>query len=304
MPFSGPLPITDRQRRQHFNPAAITPTKHHHPVKKLRGMGEILKQASENRGGINLKSLKKMSGILRKESLFMRRGLDKTGVRIRQALLLDRMAAEYADNLVQRVKQRDMLVKMANAEKIPTEALKGLDAKSEKYGQELLKIEEELWGSAYSSATKHFFDKYKSNPVATEIGEHFAMARKYLTVPTRVHFERSQHWKSISRIVERLSKQEFNAEENLVLEVKRILGRKFDITQHSPIKNPYRLRAVDIIVAASIYADVVSRKKLSEKTPQTERTRFWDHAYSEAMERIYPLLEKDPGTLKQIISLK
>jgi hypothetical protein len=278
-----PLPRTDRKRFGLFNPDKPQPSTR--KSLKIIPKAQIIKEMANKTGGINLKlwtrakkGIKKIQGIYGKT-------LTPKEITIRQALFIDQLAAEFADHLIEGVKKVGSLESTAKNAKIN---FNGLSQQQ---------IEKKVWEYQFADFIKTFV---KYNPKSSEVIRTLQKIRRYTKVPLQVHFERSRHWNSLHKIEEELLRKKINPEENLKLEVKRTLQRK----RNTPIqqsKKLARLKALDIIVASSIYADLIMETKGEKIKDKIERERFWNNSYSEGMEKIYPLLSKEEEILQAII---
>jgi hypothetical protein len=216
------------------------------------------------------------------ERMAKRSGWTTQQLRIRQALLLDRIASENADHMIEGFRTNGTVPIIAKAEGIE------FNSRTE------VKLWEKMFGNFYIA-----FSKNPSVPNATEIIKTRMWIQKYLTVPKIIHSERGRRWKKLYAVSKKLIDRNLDPEENLLAEVKKVLNKKMDgeSTKENTIT---RLRALDIIVAASIYADVVKAKTEYTAPNEYEKERIWNHAYSEGMSMIYPLLEKKPGLVETI----
>lgn len=279
-----PLPKTDRKRFARFNPDRPQPS--NNQLIKIIPKSKIIQEMANKKGGINIKlwarakkGVKKIEGIYGKT-------LTPQEIRIRQALFIDELAAEFADHLLEGVKKVGTLESTAKLAKINTNKLSQQQ------------IEKKVWEYQFADFIKTFI---KHNSKSYEIIKTLQYIRRYTTVPLQVHFERSRHWNSLHRIEEDLIKRKVNPEENLKFEVKRTLQRKRNISSQK-VKKIARLKALDIIVASSIYADLVIELKGKSINDKIERERFWNNSYSQGMEKIYPLLSKEKDILQAIIN--
>ncbi|MFA6268352.1 MAG: hypothetical protein WCW13_07105 [archaeon] len=285
MPLKGPLPITDRRRREHFEQTALLPSRHH--KHKLIPRKQILEAAAQNRAGINQKLLERTEKIIKKASLLSKKGLSPRAVVVRQALLLDSLAAENADHAIQRFKSMGLLPLMASVEKIEVGKINPAQ------------VERQLWEKLFGKFIVYF---RRENQASPEIIRTLIKMRKYLTVPQNIHFERSRRWTRIHSIAQKIIKSKANPEKNLLDEIESILTTKFKSSGQAKQPRVVHHKALDIIVAASIYADVLLEEKTTPITLSSEKELFWDYAYSEAMEKIYPKIEADEELVEAIIA--
>lgn len=276
------MPRTDRRRREHFNPEMITASKHHKV--QLTPKSRIIKAMAIRTGGINLrlyqrakKGLKKIEGIYGKNRTLRE-------VRIIQALFLDEIAASSADHAIEGFKKVGTLESTA--------AIEGV-----KYTNQI-ELEKGVWEAMFSGFIKNF---RRSLPQAPEVIRMIQHIRQFTKVPLGVHFEREKHWKAISKIEEELLKKRVDPEENLKSEVERVLTRDLK-TKATDSHHLARLQALDIIVASSIYADLLMKTKGERIVDKIAREQFWNDAYSEGMEKNYSLIAKHENILKAIIN--
>jgi len=277
-----PLPRTDRQRREHFNPGIIIASTHHKVP--LMPKARIVKAVQDKKRGINRKLYTKAKeGLKRIEGIY---GNKKTfrDIRIMQALFLDEIAAKSADFAIEGLKERKTLESIAEIEKV-------------KYSNQT-ELERGVWEALFASFIKNFRNALPQSP---EIIRMIQNIRRFTTVPLSIHFERERHWKAISKIEEELIKKRINPEENLKSEVERVVSR--DMKKKAlDSKHLARLKALDIIIASSIYADLLSKTKGERIVDKIAREQFWNDAYSQGMEKNYPLIAQHGDILKAIIN--
>ena len=277
-----PLPRTARRRAEHFNPGIILPSTHHHVA--LTPKARIIRAMAIKTGGINRKlRIKAKKGLIKIEGIYGGK-LTFRDIRIRQALFLDEMAAENADHAVEGLKKVGALESTAEIEEIKW-----------KTRQEL---EIGVWEKMFSGFIKNFRNALPQAPEVIRMLQHI---RVFTKVPLSIHFERSKHWNSIQRIESELLAKNVNPEENLKTEIQRILNRNMNTAPNNS-KKLARLRAVDITIASSIYADLLMETKGKQIADKIERERFWDYAYSEGMEKIYPLIAQQKEVLQALIN--
>ncbi|NMA44354.1 MAG: hypothetical protein GX950_00885 [Candidatus Diapherotrites archaeon] len=216
------------------------------------------------------------------ESMAKRLGWTKQQLRIKQAILLDRIAARNADHILEGLRRNGTLPDIAKAEGIE------FNSRTE------IRLWEKMFGDFYVN-----FSKNPKVPNAKEIIKARVWIEKYITVPKIIHAERGRKWKKIHNIVNNLIEKNINPEQNLIAETKKILNKK--ITNEGTRKNIItKYRALDIIMASSIYADVIKAKTEHTASNEYERERIWNHAYSEGMSMIYPLIENNPELVERI----
>ncbi len=279
-----PLPRTDRARREHFNPAMIVASRQHRVP--LVPMSELIFKKASKTSGINMKiRIKAKKGLKKIESMYEGKKTLRD-IRILQALFLDDLAARNADFAVNGLARVDALESTAKNEKIPN------------YENLTLKeLKDKVWEKMFSKFILNFRNAI---PQASDVIRTIQYIRRFTTFPLGVHFERKKHWNSISKIESDLLKEKVNPEENLKTEVKRVLKRTRN-TQPMEHKKLARLRALDIIVASSIYADLLLETEGKPLVDKIAREQFWNDAYSSGMEQIYPLVADQKGLIRAVI---
>lgn len=276
-----PLPRTDRRRREHFNPDMITASRHHKV--QLIPKAKMISALASKTGGINVKLYKKAKAVLpRIERMYGKKRTPRE-IRIMQALFLDEIASQNADHAVEGFKRVGTLESTAQIENV-------------KYSNQL-ELEKGVWEKMFSGFIKNF---KRALPQAPEIIRTIQYIRRFTKVPLGVHFEREKHWKAISKIEEELLSRKVNPEENLKNEVQRVMQRSMNVSLNE-YKKLARLRALDITVASSIYADLLLKTRGEKIVDKIAREQFWNDAYSEGMEKVYPLIAQHEDVLKSII---
>ncbi len=277
-----PLPRTDRRRREHFNPGMIVPSHHHHV--SLTPKARIVRAMAIKTGGINRKLYTRAKKGLKKiEGLYSNK-LTLRDIRIRQALFLDEIAASNADHAVEGLKKVGALESTAEIEKV-------------KYSTQL-ELENGIWDKMFAGFIKNF---RRSLPQAPEVIRMIQQIRGFTKVPLSIHFERSKHWNAISKIEAELLEKKVNPEENLKEEIQRVLKRNMN-TPAGEHKKLARLRALDIIIASSIYADLLMKTTGQPIVDKIAREQFWNDAYSQGMEKAYPQIAQHEDVLRAIIN--
>jgi hypothetical protein len=286
--FFGPLPITERRRREHFDLKAVLPSKHH--AQRLVPRKALIQSMANRTTGINPKiGRRAIKGMPKLRAMLSRKGKSEKSILLAQAMLLDNLACENADHFIESMKRKEMLPTFAQQLGVKTE------------GMSMLQIEEQAWTKSFQ---RFFLDFQKKSPDAYEILTVLKWSHDYLSVPAKVHEQRQKYWRTISKIEKKLLSKEINPEKNLAAEIKRILQRTFGLNKTTSIKKLNHLKAMDIIVAASIYADIMLETKGKQITDIKQKQDFWEFSYSEAMEKTYPLIENSEGIVQEIIDFR
>ena len=284
IPLKGPLAITDAWRKVQFDPEVAK------KAKRRQRQSDVISTRAKEKRGINLRIFKmSYRGMDKLERMSKRSGWTTQQLRIKQAILLDRIASENADHMLEGFRRNGTVPDIAKAEGIE------FNSRTE------VRLWEKMFGDFYIA-----FSKNPSVPNAKEIIKTRMWIQKYLTVPKIIHTERGRRWAKLHSVVNNLIKKNVDPEKNLIAEVKKVLNKKMD-TESTRKSTITRLRALDLIVAASIYADVVKTKTEFSAPNEYERERIWNHAYSEGMSIIYPLIEKNPeliDTIRNFNSIK
>ena len=276
MPLRGPLAVTDRKRKYQFDPLATQ------KVKRAK-QSNVINQLATKRKGINPK-IKRMSikGMNKLEGIGKIKGWTNQQLRVRQALFLDRFASSNADHLLEAIRRTNALPAVAKSLGVEFNA----------------QTETLVWEKVFGKFVTEFGKNHKISN-AKEIVRARMWIEKYLSVPMIIYKERSRHWKKIQSVVKNLVGKQIDLQQNLLEETKRILNKKMIPGKELNEKRTTHLRALDLMVAASIYADAMKLKKTDFET-EKEKERFWNHTYSEAMETMYPLLENKPELITEL----
>ncbi|MDD3159518.1 MAG: hypothetical protein PHQ98_00950 [Candidatus ainarchaeum sp.] len=281
-----PLRFTDRERAQHFD----SRYGNHHKSKKGQvtvPIANIIFEKTLKKAGMNLKIPKRISkGIDKLEAQGIRRKLPLKNIRLRQALFLDKLAAESADYFIERLKSLELLYDMAKLEKINVEKLNPIQ------------IEKEFWEKEFNRIIRLFEKRHPAGPEILRIRRLISL---FTRVPNRIHEERARHWKSISRIEKHIKEGELNPDKNLSDEINNMLKGQYQPNSKLSRDSYVRNKVIDISMAASIYADLMTEHKGKFIYNPNERERMWDHMYSEAMEKIYQQISEREDLVKGVI---
>ncbi len=280
----GPSQITAEKRALLFDPNA-TVTGRLKRLARIPKLAQIKDKQSKQRG-INTKILKQATAkIIRVERMLKNKGAPKEEIRIKQALMLERVASEFADHAIESCRISS-IKEIAEAENIDTSGLKSEE------------IEKRLWEKVFGGFVSRVCSKDGAR--GKEILQTIVKLKRFLTVPRRVHLEREKHWKAISKITKKLIEKGTDPSENLTHEVSRIIKR-FRNNTHPDSKALLHYAALDTVVAASIYADLLSEKSKKQLKGLNEKSSFWDYAYSDAMQKIYSIIRSDPKLVNAIL---
>jgi hypothetical protein len=130
--------------------------------------------------------------------------------------------------------------------------------------------------------TKLLLPKIKDPKLKRKVDE----IGSYFSIPDRIHHRRKHHAKLIKKIIKRVQRNGQSPKSNLLKALDRILTKKKS-GERSIVK------AMDVCVAASIYADLRKMDGLK-----------WRSAYREGMEVSYPVLkEQAPEIIDSIVEL-
>lgn len=155
-----------------------------------------------------------------------------------------------------------------------------------KFEKKNLRERNNLWQTEYTQAVEGLFSlpEFKKNP---ELKNIIVGLHDYFALPTRIHNSRKKHWRLIQKIEENINKKNISPEQNLLEEIERIKKK-------SKTGQTNKVKALDVCVASSIYADLMNQKKQGS----------WTIHYRTAMELAYKKLKQNPEILREIINLK
>jgi hypothetical protein len=214
--------------------------------------------------------------------------------RVMQALSLDKWASTYADHVVEALKVQKALPNVAKFSgfgaplELPTFAENpALWAEMEKF----------VWEHSFNGFLEIFKRKYKN---AEKILRVRKQINGFTALPEIIHEERGTHARKFRHVVAELLKRGETPEHNLIAEIKRI-NQKHRTIEKIGKTTPAKLAALDIVVAASIYADL-KKAQVKDWKNEAEAEEYWSTAYSEAMEMTFPHVAKDRALIRQILS--
>jgi hypothetical protein len=150
-------------------------------------------------------------------------------------------------------------------------------------GRELSDAEEhELWERNYSGVIARLLAEL---PDGEAIRCEMLLLDRYTSLPPRVHELRSRHW----RLLQRILRSVMAYAEGKISDIP-IITRLHDLVGSA--RAP-RVKALGVCLAASLLADL---ECLSSNRP-------WPDAYRKVMTELYPLLQRHPEVLEQIIRI-
>jgi len=117
------------------------------------------------------------------------------------------------------------------------------------------------------------------------IMEQLKFIQSFFTMPNKIREKRAKHVSIIRKVIEHSLSGNRNPSEGLLKEVDRLLAR---IRQNESMK----VKAMDVCVAVSIYADVMER-----------RGESWPTAYRDGMKLAYLKIKKNQALLDAIASI-
>ena len=284
MPLSNhrPDPWTHEKRKREFKPIDGK----HIPRE------QIIKHIDASHAGTNLRLIPRILRAPKKvRTLAERDGLKKRQILQRQEQLVSRIVSKWADHMISGMKEKELI-----AHDIPK------------------REERKLWLQFYNNFIEQFFlkrDAVKTtnngkivfkiqllnDPAIREernaIIAEMDQAISY-TLPPKFIIKRRAKKQKYSLRAWTLVKNGVNPEKNLETEVQRILRRRYSRTDrpYTP-EQVIQAKAVQICLAASIYADILERT----------RGENWITAYGQGMLQIQPIIEKRPKIENEITSL-
>lgn len=285
--LKGPTIITAERRAIRFDPSARV-------FKRFKAVSRIPRETlideKQNRqGGINLLLLRRgLKAIKKAESLFARQGLPNLDIKIRQALVLDNIAADFADHGVNSTKRKAAMEAVIEGAGIHTTQLTQKETESK------------VWEHYFGSFILSFFGK--NGELGKTVVDTLVKLNDYLEIPLVLHKERVLHWRRLQRIEETIKKGYIDPAINLAAKVQQIMTR-FSCSGNQKSPQAYRRLALDVVVAVSIYTDLVTESSRKEFKNPGEWDRFWSYAYGDGMQKIFPLLGHDERLFDEIAAL-
>ncbi|MEK6959310.1 MAG: hypothetical protein AABW59_04670 [archaeon] len=263
--------LTDLKRKAQFNPKP--------GIKPLDARIEDMLHHSKS--GTNFLIYKRMLRAIPKiDAIWAKKGKSKEEAHTAKATMLSRLACEYADHGVKglritgNINDKDLLRTLKVDPNDPNK-------------------EKRIWEYYYNGMID-CFSKDKRVATAGDIHDRMVEIDRFSGISDKLYDIRKRHWKEIGKIVNRVVGQGQNPEVNLKAEVKRILDRpRIDYAANKDT-SVVRGRALDICLAASIYADVLERARGKE----------WPTAYTEGMLMAYPMLKEKPELVHAIAELE
>ncbi len=198
-------------------------------------------------------------GMQRIENKFSKLG--KEEIALRQALFFIRQTSLLTDAAV--------------------DAMHGI----EKFEAKSLKERNDIWHQEYSNAVEAMINFPEISKVP-KLKKYIDGLHKYFVIPEGIYKARKRHWNMIKKIEDKIKHNGLTPSQNFQAEIERIINK-------SKVGQNTRVKAMDVCVAASIYADVMEKKGGS-----------WAIHYRSAMEIAYDRLKHDHGIFDAIIELK
>jgi len=285
--------MTHIRRKILYDPKAKVPIPpKHFPITKRQDNVEGL---AKRRGQINplIEALAKKS-MERLEKRYAKRGA--LTIRVMQALSLDKWAAAYADHLVQSIKLKDSLPAVAKAAgvKLPEELPN--PAQNPKLWAEMEKV---VWEHGFDGFMRIAKKRFKNWEKITRVRKQID---NFTSLPEMIYTERNTHWRRINQVVQKLLERKESPEKNLSEEIKRI-NAKHRTIEKTQQPTAIRLAAIDVVMAASIYADL-KKAQHKEIKSDAEGREYWSEAYSEAMTIVFPRIAQDHELTRAILGFK
>jgi hypothetical protein len=147
------------------------------------------------------------------------------------------------------------------------------------------KTKSDLWAKNFSRV----MDRIIMPRIKTkELRETIEKMNDYFALPENIHKRRGSKntWPKLKKIRDKIIASKQTPSENLLIAIERIMSKR------KPGES-YKVKAMDVCVAASIYADIL--KKTSGKR--------WSDSYREAMEIIFSKISVDDKLVDSIVSL-
>jgi hypothetical protein len=147
------------------------------------------------------------------------------------------------------------------------------------------KTKSDFWAKSFSAVMDKLILPKVKTPYLKNILEQMDL---YFALPENIHRRRGSKtiWPKLKRIRNEIIKSGVSPKENLLSEMDSILLKR------KPGEN-YKVKAMNVCIAASIYADIM--KKIEGKR--------WTSSYREAMEFVYPKIAVDEKLVDAIIAL-
>jgi hypothetical protein len=174
------------------------------------------------------------------------------------------------------------------AEKLTDATIDAMLRTKEKTGTEVFesmnpKEKDKIWRNFYNNAIELLLTKIKKRK---RLLEEIERIDRYFMLPNGLYKRRGEHLEMINKIVKKANRNDFNPEENLRNKLARICDSK-------RIGHTMKIKAMDVCLTASIYADI--------KHAKGER---WIDAYRNGMQIAYEYVEKITGLENAIVELK
>jgi len=277
-----PDPFTHAKRKREFRP---TDGKH-------IPREQVIKHIDSTHAGTNLRLVPRIIRAPKKVRILAEKaGLDKRQTLKKQEQLVSRLVSKWVDHMISGMKEKELIAH--NISKREERKL-WLQFYNNFIDQFFLKKDSHITNKngKLIFATKILNDpavREERNAIITEMDQ----AISY-TLPPKYIIERRDKKQKYSLRAWSLIRSGVNPEENLENEVQRILRRRY-----SRIGRPYtqeqviQAKAVQICLAASIYADILERTKGEN----------WISAYGLGMMQMHSVIEKRPRIEHEIRNL-
>lgn len=144
----------------------------------------------------------------------------------------------------------------------------------------------EIWQEEYSKTVEALFNLPELKKIKG-LSRQLTGLNNYFNLPQGIHNARNRHWKLIKKVEEKIQRNGITPSQNFQAEIDRIITK-------SKTGQNIKVKAMDICVAASIYADLMTQRE----------QKSWTIHYRAAMEIAYEKLRKKPEIIDMIIKLK
>ncbi|MEI7961541.1 MAG: hypothetical protein WCI04_04355 [archaeon] len=284
---SGPTSIIHKRRAALFDPSTILPNSRAPRTLAKMPRGKVISNTQDTKRGINIALLKTAKNkIERTGNYFRHRHYPPKDVLLWQSLELDSLASHFADHALESSRRENAV----NSDQ-RTAKLAGTKSQSE--------IESKLWEGFYQGFMKTFL---KRNPdLGKNVLSTLSKIRIFLRVPHFIIQERKRHSNKINAICEKLIEGNADPEQNLLNETNDIIIKHFTMP-HVDKAVSLRLAAMDLMTAATIYADLTSSKYKEKIEGEKNKSEFWNYAYGDAMQKIYLKIGGDEELVNCILN--
>ena len=209
-----------------------------------------------------------------------RRGRTREEALTAQALMLSRLACEYADHGIKGLRKNGILEDKGILKSMKIDPADPNKAKK-------------AWEYYYNGIIE-CFSKDPRIPNRGEVHDRMVEIDRFSGMSEKLHELRARHWKELAKIEGRVIGQGQDPEKNLLAEAGRIISRPRKEYEGKVNISVVRGRALDICLAVSIYADIMEKAKGME----------WPTAYTEGMLKVHPLLKDKPELVHAIAEIE